>query len=439
MIKGDNLLINTFEITTESPYSPFQMQTFEEAHSYAIKARPSGEKQLQRLIKKFPRFPQLQNYLSVYYHNIGKQELAYQTNDLIIKRFPDYLHGKINKANQLLTEKKIEDILNIFPPSFNLKIMYPERESFHISEVFEIGNVAVRYFIEIKNYDQAEIHLGMLKELGFNEESVDYLEILLATSKIVDRNSEKVELQKGKHLPATSKTVSPQYKLSEIEMLFSEDELSKFNLKKISKLARKDLIDDLNILLNDAVNRFSVYSNDDESYFVINAMLLCGEIEAEECLEKILKLLSQNEEMIHFYFGDYLTEMVWEVLFRIGKNKIGDFVGFLKDNENYTFAKTEVARTLAEIYLSDINMREDIKAAFKDVLNFYLESKTYDSTFIGLFICSIDNCALFPYFRKEIENLLENDKVDVTTCGTFSELSGSYNNFLRKPEFRFFS
>ena len=41
-----SLHIHTFKITTDSPYSPLQTQIFEEGHTLAIKARPSGEKQL---------------------------------------------------------------------------------------------------------------------------------------------------------------------------------------------------------------------------------------------------------------------------------------------------------------------------------------------------------------------------------------------------------
>lgn len=432
-----NLLVNTFKISTESPYSPFQTQVFEEGYNYAVKARTAGEKQLQRLIKKYPRFPQLYNYLSSYYQNIGRKDLAYKINDDIIKKFPDYLHGKINKANQYLIEGKHEEILKIFPPSFNLKLMYPERDSFHISEVFAIGNIAVQYFIETKNYQQAEIHLEILKKLNFNEDAVEYLEMLLRTSQMIDRAPEKSKISIGKELPAVSQKSEPKYHLKEIKDLFVEDELSDTTIKKFKKLPRKELIEDLNALFQDAVERFSEHRKNEDYFFVENALIVCGKIQAEECLPEILNLLSQNEELVEFYLDDYLTELVWEVLFYVGKNQISDLVGFSKNSQNYTYTKTEVIRTLAAFYILDESRRKEIKSAFKEILDYYIKNDFDDTTFIGLLICSIDDCALYPNFESEIKQLFNDRKVDVTTCGTFEELCGSYNSYLRKPEFRY--
>ncbi len=434
---GKNLQIESFKITTDSPYSPLQTQIFEEGHNLAVKARPSGEKQLQRLIKKYPRFPQLYNYLSSYYLNIGREDLAFRVNDEIIKKFPDYLHGKINKANQYLIEGKFEEILSVFPPSFNLKLMYPERDSFHISEVFAINNVAVRYFIEAKHYEQAEIHLRILKELDFNDDAVEYIERLLRTSQLVDRIPKKAEISIGKELPTPSGEPEPNYNLKEIKKLFIDEEISEATIKGLIKLQRKELIEDLRTLLRDAVNRFHQHCEKENFYFVINAFLLCGKLRAEECLPEILNLLSQNEEVIEFYLDEYLTEMIWEVLYYTSKNHIRDLVEFSLNEQNYTYAKTEVVKTLSVIYILDESKRDEIKSAFQAILQHYTQNEVDDTNFIGLMICSIDDCMLCPYFEKEIKQLFDDKKVDITTCGTFEKLSSSYNSYLQKPVFNF--
>lgn len=432
-----NSHVHTFKITTDSPYSPFQTQVLEEGHNHAIKARPAGEKQLQRLIKKYPRFPQLYNYLSSYYHNIGREDLAIKVNDDIIKKFPDYLHGKINKANQYLTEGKLEEILSIFPPSFNLKLMYPERDSFHISEVFAINNVAVRYFIEAKDYEQAEIHLGILKELDFNDDAAEYLEMLLRTSQLVDRKPTKAEVSVGKELPAPSVEPEPNYHLKEIKNLFIDEEISESTIKGFIKLPRKELIEDLMILLKDATNRFHQHCEKENFYFVINAFILIGKLRAEECLPEILNLLSQNEDVIEFYLDKYLTVMVWEVLYYTGKKHIQDMVEFAINEQNYTYAKTEVVKTLSVIYILDESKRDEIKSAFQAILQHYKQNEAHDTTFIGLMICSIDGCMLCPHFEKEIKQLFDDKKVDITTCGSFEELSSSYNLHIQKSVFNF--
>ena len=375
--------------------------------------------------------------MSSYYLNIGRENLAFRVNDEIIKKFPDYLHGKINKANQYLTEGKFEEILSIFPPSFNLKLMYPERDSFHISEVFAINNVAVRYFIEAKDYEQAEIHLGILKELDFNDDAVEYLEMLLRTSQLVDRTPKKAEVSVGKKLPAPSTEPEPNYNLKEIKNLFIDEQISEASIKGFIKLPRKELIEDLMTLLKDATNRFHQHCEKENFYFFINAFLLCGEVRAEQCLPEILNLLSQNEEVIEFYLDEYLTEMVWEVLYYIGKNHIGDLVEFAINEQNYTYAKTEVVKTLSVIYILDKSKRDEIKSAFQAILQHYTQNEADDTTFIGLMICSIDNCMLCPDFEKEIKQLFDDKKVDITTCGTFEELSSSYNLYLQKPVFNF--
>ena len=53
----------------------------------------------------------------------------------MLKRFPDYLFGRLAYARDCLERGDLDKVSEIFEGKFDLKLLYPDRERFHVSEV----------------------------------------------------------------------------------------------------------------------------------------------------------------------------------------------------------------------------------------------------------------------------------------------------------------
>lgn len=53
------------------------------------------------------------------------------------KKYPDYIFAKLNYAELCLRKQRIAEIPVIFDNKFDLKLLYPKRKKFHITEIIE--------------------------------------------------------------------------------------------------------------------------------------------------------------------------------------------------------------------------------------------------------------------------------------------------------------
>ena len=127
---------------------------------------------IQKLIKQYPRNIQLRNYLSSTYALLGNTEKARAVNDSILKKHPDYLFAKINKASQYAEDGQFEKMKELLGKGFDLKQLYPDRDTFHVSEFMSMQNMAVKYFANTDDFEQAEKRLAIMRDV--DEDSPQY-------------------------------------------------------------------------------------------------------------------------------------------------------------------------------------------------------------------------------------------------------------------------
>lgn len=120
---------------------------------------------LLSLIEQYPDLPKLYNFLSVAYQVLGDRDNARKVLDETLERFPDYLFGRISYANDCLERGELDKVSEIFEGKFELKLLYPERECFHISEVMNFNTLMARYDLARGNRAQAEIRYKLLRQL----------------------------------------------------------------------------------------------------------------------------------------------------------------------------------------------------------------------------------------------------------------------------------
>jgi len=400
----------------------------------ATKGKKSGIKRLKRLIEQYPNEPTLKNYLSVLYNNMGDKKRSNEVNHYIVEKHPDYLFGKLNLASEYYDMNEFDKMKEILGENFNLKELYPERDVFHIIEVEGIFKMAGMYYIGVNSFDKAREYIDALFELDLDD-AAELLQIMLS-GKILECNVDIMENNvKIKEQPTilSNKTAPPEFKIKEVEQLYLHGlDIDVNIIIKILNSNREDIISDLNKVLKDGIERYQYFSKNNQdidinknTYFIVHALIILSEIEAIESLENIFELLSQNYDFIDFYLGDIITEDVWMMLYKIGNHNLDDLQDFLKRPGINTFHKTAVLDVFLQVALHQPQRRNDVVNRYRDLLEFFLNSKiednVIDSGLIGMLISDIVDLGA-KELLPEIEAFFERGYVDIMICGNIESV-----------------
>jgi tetratricopeptide (TPR) repeat protein len=169
----DGVRVVEYEITT-SPIQDRQYRKLprevkdavERLHDKAQKQPREAIPELLEWIEQYPSIPTLYNYLSVAYSLSGQQEKSEEAIQRNYQRNPDYLFARLNYAELCLARGEHEKIGEIFEHKFDLKLLYPKRKRFHISEVANFMGLIGVYFFETGERETAEMYYEILKEVA---------------------------------------------------------------------------------------------------------------------------------------------------------------------------------------------------------------------------------------------------------------------------------
>lgn len=110
--------------------------------------------------------PLLYNYLAVAYARIGKIDEAEAITLENIHKNPDYLFARLNYAQFCLDRQEYAKIPEIFDYKFDLKLLYPKRRRFHISEAANFMALMGIYFLETGEREAAEQYDSILQQIA---------------------------------------------------------------------------------------------------------------------------------------------------------------------------------------------------------------------------------------------------------------------------------
>jgi tetratricopeptide (TPR) repeat protein len=121
---------------------------------------------LVKLITKYPQVPVLYNYLKASYDATGQSDKSEVLLEQLYRKYPDYLFAKTQYAFRCLRLGSLEQIPIIFQNKFDLKMLYPNREVFHISEFTAFTGLMALYHQSIEDSRTAKKHYWRLKNLA---------------------------------------------------------------------------------------------------------------------------------------------------------------------------------------------------------------------------------------------------------------------------------
>ena len=132
----------------------------------------------ERLIAENPNMGRFYNNLAVCYDKLGEDKKA---KALIEKNYqcnPQYLFAKVDYAHLCIARGQLSKVPQIFGGKFNLKLIYPDRNIFHVQEVAAFKGVIATFFAKIGKHDAALMYLHVLKKIMPNHPSISIVQLL---------------------------------------------------------------------------------------------------------------------------------------------------------------------------------------------------------------------------------------------------------------------
>ncbi|NJK93838.1 MAG: DUF1186 domain-containing protein [Bacteroidales bacterium] len=260
----------------------------------------------------------------------------------------------------------------VLGPEMNIAAIYPNRTTFHISEVRSFLWVVFTYYLRTDNLDAASDTLDEIAETISDDSLIESLTMQLL-AKRMEKNMElfKADEAKARNVkyiaPEIEETFEkPVFNHQEIEYLYTNGmQIDPQIIKTILELPKETLITDLELVISDGISRYAQYSEKDDydepsSCFVNHAIFLLTELRSNKSLPVILDVLRQGEDFVEFWFGDSFVECLWECIYHLGGNQLDVLSAYLKEPNRYTYARCIVSEAMAQIALHQPKRRKEI-------------------------------------------------------------------------------
>jgi tetratricopeptide (TPR) repeat protein len=141
-------------------------EAIERLHDESRRRPREAIPELVELIEEYPDVPILYNFLSIAYSRSGQREKSEAVVRENYRRNPDYLFARLNYVETCLAKGDYDEVAEILEHKFDLKLLYPKRKRFHISEVVNFMGLVGIYFFEIGERDAAQKYYDVLQQIG---------------------------------------------------------------------------------------------------------------------------------------------------------------------------------------------------------------------------------------------------------------------------------
>jgi tetratricopeptide (TPR) repeat protein len=166
-------LSRDFEVTVRPVYHPslsiLSEKNQQEFHSTIPLIREEPEKALivfRDLYERYPGVPPVKSNLIASLYAAGHDDEAEAMALELYSEHPDYIFAKIIYAEYCLLHDRLDEIPAIFNNVWDPKLLYPDREVFHVSEVTALIGFMGLYFYAIGQMDLARQYYDYLYNLA---------------------------------------------------------------------------------------------------------------------------------------------------------------------------------------------------------------------------------------------------------------------------------
>ncbi|WP_066215645.1 SEC-C metal-binding domain-containing protein [Flammeovirga sp. MY04] len=420
----------------KNDYTSEEKILIKELHQEAFKGYKSTIKKLKNAIEKYPHIPSFKNYLFTLYQKRGEKDKCYEIALQTIKEHPDYLFGKLTLAVYYLENGAINNVKEILGENLFLADLAPHRDVFHYTEFVSFYSLAIKYLLDIKNFDRVEEIIkeikDVMKNLPEDDKWLARFEQELMINKIEERQKRDQEIRDTLPFVTEFRVTNGNKKKppvfhhpKEMKLLYNYyDEIELSTLKSILSLPEITLKQDLYSSLEDSILRFNHFkASEFQANHVINSVNILAEIDAENFKDVLLNLLKQSDEFYDVYFGYETTDWLYEACYKVFKDDLEIVKEYLMETKLDTFARLAMIKGIACIVFENPIRKKYVLQLFKEVLHFYAtteEDHIVDSSLNAMFIEIVMDLEMDDCFH-EIIKLNEAERVDPAYLGDFQQ------------------
>ena len=219
----------------------------------------------------------------------------------------------------------------------------------------------------------------------------------------------------------------PAFNHPEVKTFYdSSFDLDKNTLNIIMALPRQTLIEDMQTMLTDCIKRVKYFKKYDASkvFLPMHAIYVLSSLRAEESLDTMLFVMSQEEDTGTFWFGDLVPETFWQYIYLIGQNQTEKLMSYLC-SENDISPRCVIIDVFTQIAIRQPERKQ--------------EMVNCETRAIEYLLANIDNEAIFNDFLLEclvcdliaigdinalplIKRCLDTGQVSLIETGSLSEI-----------------
>ncbi|MBD0260328.1 MAG: DUF1186 domain-containing protein, partial [Cytophagales bacterium] len=148
-------------------------------------------------------------------------------------------------------------------------------------------------------------------------------------------------------------------------------------LREILALGREAAAPELEKVVNDVLEGFDPDLPDGKEpaeddwyrhFYFLHALYLLDELDAEESLPLLLKLLRKDHDFLEYWFGDYLYEEVPDLITKLGRNQLPALMEAVNDSGLSLHSRHLVDKALLQIAVLHPGKRPDIIGFYRQYL-----------------------------------------------------------------------
>jgi tetratricopeptide (TPR) repeat protein len=158
---------------------------------------------LEKLLTRFPNAGMLLNWLASAQASAGETEKAQATARRNLEANPNYLFARINAASFRLHEGDIAGVEQILDNKFDLKLQYPDRDEFHVSEFLAFSALILKYWMHKGEFERARKLFDIMDQVAPDHETTRGMRVAVQGSYLLElaRLQSAAALRRG-YLPA---------------------------------------------------------------------------------------------------------------------------------------------------------------------------------------------------------------------------------------------
>jgi len=162
-----------------TPDLPLEVERqYDQLHDLTINEPTKAVPRLEPLVAKYPQLAVLMNWLACSYAATGRQAEADALNERLWREHPDYLFARIARADAHLSKGELDQV-PVALGGFDLKLIYPHRNVFHISEAVALWSVICQWLFRRGEFDRAEFYLEQIANIAPDDPAVETLKDMM--------------------------------------------------------------------------------------------------------------------------------------------------------------------------------------------------------------------------------------------------------------------